>query len=195
LLVVSASPPLSDLLTPLHRNRAAHPPGPGFPLHAPSVNISTISFTDYPLADSAVADSSKHDPTGKRILYALLSRVVLPPNTHSANGTLSAFWRKYGITFKQAQPPVGEGFTPARNGTDSRKRAGINLAPCWPLVCPNASPYLGKGALITPFHTVTDTCKKSARASPCNAVATMVRRRTPEYPGTVSSRIPGRCRG
>src|SRR5436305_6088188 len=41
LLVVSASPPaISRSVLPV-RNSAAQPPGPGFPRHAPSVNIST----------------------------------------------------------------------------------------------------------------------------------------------------------
>src|SRR5690242_15764149 len=41
LLVVSGSPPeTSRSLSPVRRS-AAQPPGPGFPRHAPSVNIST----------------------------------------------------------------------------------------------------------------------------------------------------------
>src|SRR6266478_6483255 len=41
LLVVSSSPPASSFSTPRKRSTAPHPPGPGLPLHAPSVKIST----------------------------------------------------------------------------------------------------------------------------------------------------------
>src|SRR3954469_10068756 len=47
LLVVSGSPPaISRSFAPM-RSSTAQPPGPGFPRHAPSVNISTFgrSFT------------------------------------------------------------------------------------------------------------------------------------------------------
>src|SRR5471030_588714 len=45
LLVVLASPPQSSFSTPLHTSSAPQPPGPGLPLQAPSVKISTLSFT------------------------------------------------------------------------------------------------------------------------------------------------------
>src|SRR5712691_7879814 len=41
LLVVGASPPAISFSTPRKRSTAPHPPGPGLPLHAPSVKIST----------------------------------------------------------------------------------------------------------------------------------------------------------
>src|SRR6266851_8985399 len=41
LLVVGASPPASSFSTPRKRSTAPQPPGPGLPLHAPSVKIST----------------------------------------------------------------------------------------------------------------------------------------------------------
>src|SRR5712671_4911461 len=41
LLVVSSSLPASSFSTPRKRSTAPHPPGPGLPLHAPSVKIST----------------------------------------------------------------------------------------------------------------------------------------------------------
>ena len=41
LFVVSFSPPLSSISMSLNRMIAPHPPGPGFPEQAPSVNIST----------------------------------------------------------------------------------------------------------------------------------------------------------
>ena len=37
LFVVCASPPCSSFVTPFQRSTTPHPPGPGFPLHAPSV--------------------------------------------------------------------------------------------------------------------------------------------------------------
>ena len=37
LFVVCGSPPCSSLVTSFQRSTAPHPPGPGFPLHAPSV--------------------------------------------------------------------------------------------------------------------------------------------------------------
>jgi hypothetical protein len=37
LFVVSGSPPCSSFVTPFQRSTTPHPPGPGFPLHAPSV--------------------------------------------------------------------------------------------------------------------------------------------------------------
>ena len=40
LLVVFSSPPLSSFSVVLWRNITPHPPGPGLPEHAPSVNIS-----------------------------------------------------------------------------------------------------------------------------------------------------------
>src|SRR5258708_26357492 len=41
LLVVAGSAPASSFSTPRDRRIAPHPPGPGLPLHAPSVKIST----------------------------------------------------------------------------------------------------------------------------------------------------------
>src|SRR4051794_41905402 len=41
LLVVPGSPPASSFSTEPWRRMAPQPPGPGFPLHAPSVKIST----------------------------------------------------------------------------------------------------------------------------------------------------------
>ena len=37
LFVVAGSPPCSSFSTPFQRSTAPQPPGPGFPLHAPSV--------------------------------------------------------------------------------------------------------------------------------------------------------------
>src|SRR5947207_202516 len=44
LFVVAGSPPDSSFSTPRDRRIAPHPPGPGLPLHAPSVKISTSAI-------------------------------------------------------------------------------------------------------------------------------------------------------
>src|SRR5690625_1224113 len=44
LLVLSGSPPDSSRSWPFQRSSAPQPPGPGFPRHAPSVQICTVCF-------------------------------------------------------------------------------------------------------------------------------------------------------
>src|SRR5699024_7796495 len=46
LLVVSWAPPVISRSLPFHCSSAAQPPGPGFPLQAPSVNTITVFLSD-----------------------------------------------------------------------------------------------------------------------------------------------------
>lgn len=57
LLVVSASPPEISLRTPLYSRIAPQPPGPGLPLHAPSVYISDLFHKNAPYSHKLITDS------------------------------------------------------------------------------------------------------------------------------------------
>ncbi len=57
LLVVSASPPEISLRTPLYSRIAPQPPGPGLPLHAPSVVYRDLFHKNAPYSHKLITDS------------------------------------------------------------------------------------------------------------------------------------------
>src|SRR5712691_9323628 len=68
LLVVSFSPPAISLSTPPKRRMAPQPPGPGLPLQAPSVKISTSGI-------DAIAGRAG-DAAVKAQLFQIFDRVL-----------------------------------------------------------------------------------------------------------------------
>src|SRR5712671_5772678 len=68
LLVVAASPPEISFSTPRKRSTAPHPPGPGLPLHAPSVKIST--------SDVDAIGARPGDAAVKAQLFEIFERVL-----------------------------------------------------------------------------------------------------------------------
>src|SRR3990167_6836594 len=62
LLVVAGSPPKSSFSWPFQRISAPQPPGPGLPLHAPSVQISIVSVMPREVARFAGSGGRAAEP-------------------------------------------------------------------------------------------------------------------------------------
>src|SRR5439155_20599074 len=76
LLVVSASPPAISFSTPRKRSTAPHPPGPGLPLQAPSVKISTPDRAEGGLSDIDTIGARPGDPAVKAQLFEIFELVL-----------------------------------------------------------------------------------------------------------------------
>src|SRR4029077_8816771 len=76
LLVVTGSLPASSFSTSPKRRIAPHPPGPGLPLHAPSVKISTPGSTRRGPSDIDAIGGRSHDPAVKAQLFEILERIL-----------------------------------------------------------------------------------------------------------------------
>src|SRR5437660_7712621 len=76
LLVVTGSPPASSLSTTPKRRIAPHPPGPGLPLHAPSVKISTPGRARGGLSGVDAIGARPGDAAVKAQLFEIFERVL-----------------------------------------------------------------------------------------------------------------------
>src|SRR5216684_1746212 len=76
LLVVSVSPPAISFSTPRKRSTAPHPPGPGLPLHAPSVKISTPGRARGGLSDIDAIGARPGDAAVKAQLFEIFERIL-----------------------------------------------------------------------------------------------------------------------
>src|SRR4051794_41884633 len=76
LLVVPGSPPASSFSTEPWRRMAPHPPGPGFPLHAPSVKISTSAAARAGLSGVDAISGGAGNVAGKTPLFSEIDRVL-----------------------------------------------------------------------------------------------------------------------
>src|ERR1700676_54005 len=76
LLVVGASPPASSFSTLRKRKTAPHPPGPGLPLHAPSVKISTAGPARDGLSDVDAISGRPGDAAVKAQPFEIFERIL-----------------------------------------------------------------------------------------------------------------------